>query len=463
MVFERQYANEFVLMDEVRPIPTDPPTGMVLAPGESSKSYIDEFGVEQSPPAGWDYLSAPTGQRDTSTDLVFVATVGDRTYTNTVTYSDRLLIPWQWVTKIEDSLLATTFEKSWLLVGVESGTGSAMQMNEVWQERWEGVAGLGNRVDMAYSNPNQAGAGQYNQTPDAIKCYGGRPLLYRATGNVIETACSPMDFGGGGDYPLDHTDKGDTPTRPAWWYSTKFYQRVEYNYGGLATCHRVDYWSYTPTPRWSNGESGPALNYRSSVYTMIGFYFDIAFLLDMANPGSPIEISDAFAYDGVDLFKTWEVGRAGISSPDGVPFLRFNLSNAVVVAMANVADDFAIAVMVSLEQPEMGEGFGINGGTGANKLGGYTSILLQQAVLAAHAPGSTTSSSFTSFQPRCKSLGPRPAGWIGTREFLFVGKVADVMADISAAYFGGALATAPINPPVELTAGTIFPPEAEPS
>lgn len=444
------HANEYVVLEQVRPDPTQAPTGFIVT---EQKTSIDDFGATVTTPASWDMLPAAPGQRDTQTDLTEAAELGTNSYAVRLRRSNRSLIPIEIEVTVKDlTEVAPDFSKSFLLVGGETGSGAAMQLSERRYERWD------DNAIAAHHNPNQAGAGQNGESPSfdayrALRAYGGRPIHYASPApNVHESCCSPLDFGSdpGNEGISDH---GQDETHPIWWWRERIFQRVTLCYGGRACAHRIDYWSYTPTA-WVHGdESDPLLSYRNPSMACVANYFDQAFIIDASTGGFAEITGFAPTAPDVDWNKTWDVSRWSLLGPSGLSPLAG--ARYVAVVMQNIADGFAVGIVLKLEDTDLDTNVFT-----ALRVGAPNMISLAYA-RGANLGGTLTENANVAINLLSKSIGGRRAGWIGSTHYLVAGKFLDVYATIQELYTSGALdSPPPTDLPPAVTAGTIFPPES---
>lgn len=450
------HANEWAVYAEVRPDPTQAPTGYVCL--EPEKSYVDEFGVTQHPPASFDMLPAATDEQATFTVLETEVVVGDQIHRNRLTSSNRHMCPVAWETEIEDTSLATTFTKSWLLIGNEAGTGAAMQTNEAMVER------LGDD-DVLFHNPTQAGAGQTiegieDPTGDPyrnLRTYGGKVLYYSASGNVHESCVVPPEFGG--YFPTYATADGKEGqnhgagiTSPAIWYGMRHYQRVEMNWRGSAHIHRIDYWTYSPVAFDNGGVGGPIANWRTATMQSIAGTFDSMTIADMANLGGAVTLTDYAPPGDVDWFKNWIVGREKSTLPDG-SIIPTNLGQYLAAMMGSAADNFGVAVACKMRLSDADVPI-----QAQQRIRGAPNYFLIQQYRAAGASGSATEPWAQVLDLQSKTEGPRPAGWIGSCHYVLTGRPSEILTALTALFASGDLDLDPISTlPPAVTAGTIWP------
>ena len=451
------HSNEWAVLNQVRPDPTQAPTGYTC--DETSKSYTDDFGVEQHPPASFDMLPAATDQQATLTDLTTEKTSGALIVRNRLSSSNRHLCPVAWETEIEDTDLATTMTRSWLLIGNEAGTGAALQMNEALLER------LGD-ADTLFHNPTQAGAGQTiegveDPTGDpyrTLRSYGGRVLYYSASGNLHESCVQPMEFGGyfavyGDPEGKEGQDHGGDSTHPAWWYGMRYYQRVELNWGGSPFVHRVDYWTYSPTAFDNHGVGGPTANWRTCTMQSIAGTFDSMTIADIDNLGGAVVLDDYAPPGAVDWFKNWLIGREKTTLPDGT-IIPTNLGPYMAAMMGNATDNFGVAVACKMHLSDADVPI-----QAQQRLRGAANYFLIQQYHGAGATGSPTEPWAQVLDLQSKTDGPRPAGWIGSCHYVLCGRPSDIVTALAALRASGDLDLDPISTlPLAVTAGTIWPP-----
>lgn len=449
------HSNEYVLVNVVKSVGNVPTAYTVTDP--LAKFYVNEFGEATYPKAVYPLLSS-TGAPETDELRTIVSTVvkGTRTYTNTITYSEMRLCPITWVSKCVQGGI-TLWDESWLVVGSESGTGAAMQVNERYIERY-------NTDTPSHHNPNQAGAGHTQEylegdPVDPLLRRTAPPLYYQTSGNDHKGGGYFMDFGGdpevagiaGSNY--DASDKGQTPLTPVLWYGHRFFQHVQPNFRGDACIHKTTYWTYAPT-EWTaeDGDSAPLLAYRTCAHTVRDRLFDEGYLQDLAS-GFTLPLPNFQPPStGVDWTKQWTASSSRFQSDDGTQ-VAWAISNYAAVILRNSGTDMTMAVVAKLANADQTP----STFTGSAVRAPGTVVISR--VLHAGFTGTVTDNTATSIVLFSKTVGPRKRGWTASHYYTVIGSSADVQATITAMYTDGTLDEEPDQSevPSEVTADTLFP------
>lgn len=465
-----------VLMTEVRPDPVAAPTGMSApSPVDPDTYYVNDFGVAVYPES-FSYLTPVSGDGlgETRTTITTTpVTVDGSTYTHTVTMSDRTLGPMNCTLTIT-GVGATTL--SWIAngrVSGDSGTGSSYQPNE-W--RWERLG----EADESFVNPNRDGSTAYPFTPngEAIfpyvayperdkRVHGGQPISYILGAESFETCCAPANFGGSEAYDTPAWDGatpfGESATKSLFHYGDRLAHKGVWRYGHTdvvrAVTHRMDVWTYSAR-EWTGGTGRDTFEVgRALARYVIPGYFNEAKVYDLANFGSPIDVSTGFPQlVGVDNFNTWYIARHRITaSVGGVTTVITRspvASKYMAVVLRNTVTDVAIALACKLPADDIaGEGLR------NEELGAHHFIGLFNFWDADHG-------TFADDEPYAVHLDGyskathRNAGWIGSVEFCCIGLSTHVLAAIQALYANGDLDDEPLDLDPRSYDGTVFDREA---
>jgi hypothetical protein len=449
-----------VVLEGVRPDPAQAPTGMRNT--QLGKFFVDDFGVEHYPEAAWNYLPAAPGQRDTTRQIVVSGVVGTRTYTHTITLSNRCLIPVTWSTRIDNSVGPTTYTNSWLHTGDLSG--SSMQMSSRHIERW-------NSGFTAHYNQNQGGS-SFVTPLDPTKIYGGRPIYYATSGNVHESCVSPLDFATDNGADTNFTvhpgalgktdggpqDLGGSEDHPVWYYGERIFMRLTPMWKGNPLVHRVDYWAYKPTSWDGRGVSNPILNYLfDAVNTLQVNFYDGALFADLAT-GILTPIADFLpASPTTPDFRRWVATRNRILPPTGDP-VSINTTGYAAAAVTNAANNWAVAAATRLADTD----FDLNTGSASVSGAPNSFQIVHYHPAESGNPGTLTENPCVSLGLTSKAQGPCEAGWHGMSYFIVPGFGPDVLAALQALYVSGDLDSAPpLDLPAAATAGTAWPPDSQ--
>lgn len=448
-----EHSNEWVRLTAVRPVPTDAPTGYTVSADDlAGKSVVGELGQTIVPASSYSMTAAPTGERANLTTITSVVTKSTRTYTNRLVSSDRHLMPMEWETTIEDSVGPTTVTKSWLVYGAEAGTGAALQVNERFYERF-------GDEEYSHHNPNQGGVGQ-REDIDPLRCYGGIPLYYSATGTVHEAAWRFVDFGGdpassadpSGNY--EASDKGQDETHPILWYAHTGHQKVELNVDGTIA-HEITYWTHHHTAWTDEGDSGPLLTQRVLTNLLVANYFDEAYVLDIAlgYPGGILALSGwAPPAPNVDWYKFASASKRRISLIDGSS-IALDSSGYSAAILRNSANDLTIAFCAKLQDVDDSPGTETSGEVDA------PAVLSISYVRTANTGGDLDENSGCAINLISKARSKRRAGWIGGRYWIVVGTGPDVFDALNTLWTSGKMdAAIDAFPPAAAREGTIWPP-----
>lgn len=443
------HANEFAKYAQVRPDPTQAPTGLVLVPGQTGKGFVDDFGTFIEPRATITYPLAATDQRDN--EFVVQTEVGG--IRNTVTISDRILGPSVWMTYFPEF----DFGLSWLLWGDESGTGATLQLDEVMVERY-------GDDDQFLHNPTQCGAGQTFETPGAdpyrsIRCYGSEPLYFRIDADGWETACYPLEFGGAGLDGGPSQDHGQDETHPVVWFGQRIQQSGKLNAGGSAVAHRIVQWSYVPTAFGAVDDDAPVICHRHLLDCLLIDFFDEAYRVDLAT-GVPVALTNFVAAPATTVVRDWTWSRhffiyhQQLPTDEPLETLAYQASPYQAGIVRNAGTDFCIAFAFKLGDTASDRNQYL-----ADRIGSLT-----HASIGVHAGSGRTGSLHETWSVILslfdKTDGSRPQGWVSLQYWTCQGSLAQVTAALQELYTSGAMDAAPPDPAPTVTAGTIWPPRS---
>lgn len=445
------HTGEYILAETVKN-PGEVPTGYVSV-NPTSKGYVNEFGVFVQPEASYSLLSA-TGVSGTDELRTVVTTVvkGSRTYTNTITYSEVRMIPVTWVNKCVQGGI-TLWEESWLVVGNESGTGAAMQVNERYIER-------NGESDYAHHNPNQGGAGHsieytLGDPVDSTMRRGGIPIYYATSGNEHKAACHPPDFGGDPDVEgiagsnFAGSDKGQTETSAALWFGHRFFQHVTPNFGGDACSHKTNYWTYSPREWRSTRVSAPLVAYRVTPIFLRDRLFDEAYVRDLQSGVSTAVANWEPPSISVDWAKSWTASMSRLQTPAGSS--AWSKSAYMAIIFRDSSTDMTIAVAAKLEPTNSS-----NALFTSEQIGSQNCVAFFR-ILTANVTGTVTTNQTSAIAFLSKTELLRPVGWIGSNQYIVIGTQADVLDSLSTLYSSGELDVVPAisDMPSIVTDGTV--------
>ena len=446
-----QHLNEYQLYNEVRPNPAAAPTGMTAQTPTTKESKTD-FGEKITPAASWNYLTPTSGNNRGETQFVLSSTVG--ACINTVKVSDRTAGAFEWQTQLTDGTPKTV---SWLVNGrsLDSGTGQGLQPVEFQFER-HGTS------EQAFHNPTRDGNTAVAQTPYApnqqFRVHSGKPVYFNAGATSFESCVNPLDFSfPGNGFGFEHGE--DQLTKSALWFNHRHYQKIELNFGGSANVHRNTVWTYQPTAfNGAGGTKDPISVGRACSHYCKVNYFNDARVYDLNNM-SFVTVPAFTPTPGVNKFRTWRFNQQSWSDDNGVqdgsipPTITPRACSPYMgVILRNTTDDFCVGVAwkmttdLQASDPALSQHLE------------KPTLLTLFSFAGAAATGAIDEPWAVLMDPNSASTRRR-AGWIGTVEYIVIGRLAAVTAAMSSLKTGGSLDADPITTlPAAVTAGTVWPP-----
>lgn len=501
--FPTAHSHEFAIYDQVRPDATQAPTGLTLKASEASKRWVDELGVEHAPPASIAYRPAQAGQGGTLVDKTYVDEYLTRTYTNKLTFHDRLAGVYEWTTTIQDSGPATEVSLQWLVIdhGTESsapgedrglpGTGAGKQSLEYLQERWDENVQTAGLDTYAHHNPTVGGTGQapdrdpdgpfadYDDPYSRRRVYGSRILHWYVGDDYFEVGfdCIP-DFRGDGSAntaTVGHANFGDGPESPRIWVTRKGLTRITPNYGKgtvatSAMIHRADHWLYSSDGWVPRGVAGPQLAGMAHNQSMVPLHFTKGYVVDLALGNSALYAVDVDTIPGGPTFDrptpgthwspSWAQKLTGIIVKQGASSSQFTLDVPGSPYRASIVhdpvSDIAIAHAVKLGHFLVYD----SGHPQARIDGSPFQLNLFRFINPDTTAGNTKQGYADLINADCKTHGPRAPGWIAQVSYTVAGTLLDVAAALDEIFARGMLDEPPCDVHPTITAGTIWPPNS---
>lgn len=480
--YPSEHSREWAVYVQVRPDPTQGPTGLTLRSDYANQYYLDEFGVRRAPPAAVTYPPADTNlvvphvQGDYANawpagqNTVINQTVGR--YAHTITVNNRVMAPVYWSVSVDAGPAIQL-----LSPGIETGTGSGYQISEAYIER------LG-AADALLHNPTMMGAGQPVEGFDGfvydvhhqMRLYSGIPIYSDTTAGRIRYANYPADFlgYGTGDYGSDEgqatQDHGTQAVgdehfdQVPIFYAYRFFQDTRLNWRGSAVIHRTDYWSYCPT-RW-DANTAPFAAFRTFNRSFVPALFTSAKIIDLALGAASGTLISGFpppapgTYWVPDISFSRKIKIERVWSPPADPITTItaispNYSDKMAIMLKSASPDLCVAIAAKVSLTDSDDIIHT-----ASRLGPITTLQLSSLLVPGHTPLAADESSSAFLAIRSITDVQREAGWVGTPSYFLIGTEADVIAGLDALYASGDMDLEADAPPAAVIDGTVFDREA---